>query len=334
MKKNVGIIGCGAIYPRHLEGIAPNNDFNLVSICDVQEELVYSEAKRLSVNPYLDFKEMILNEDINFVVILTPNSLHLDQALFALGNNCDVLIEKPATFSTKSLNQIVSCAKKFNQNAYCVLQVRLNPTVKIVQEALQKNLLGTIRGFSFTQRWQRPLEYFSGWRGSPSIGGGSLYEVGIHYLDILQLLLGPPKEIISSAVYTTKHKTSQIEDTVYAILDYGEFGGTIESTIAAEPTNLESSISILGSNGYIKLGGKALNVIESFNFLSFESDKIFKNIMKFNPYNSSPNSYGSYFGSCPNHDELYQNINKFKLEETTNVISMIEKIYLASNIVY
>jgi predicted dehydrogenase len=83
---------------------------------------------------------------------------------------------------------------------------RLNPTVELLKKYLIRNLLGNIRGFSFTQRWQRPLEYFSGWRGEPDVGGGILYETGIHYLDILQLLIGNPKEVLSTKTYTTKHK--------------------------------------------------------------------------------------------------------------------------------
>jgi len=334
MKYKVGIIGCGAIFPRHLEGIQENKNFTLKAICDIQKPLVLNESKRLNVSGYTDYIKMIKNEDLNLVVILSPNSLHLEQALNSLRNGLEILIEKPVSFNTSDLNKIIKASIKHNKNAYCVLQVRLNPVVKIVQEALQKNLLGTIRGFSFTQRWQRPLEYFSGWRGVPEIGGGSLYEVGIHYLDILQLLLGLPKNIICSKVYTTKHKKSQIEDTVYAILDYGDFGGTIESTIAAEPKNIESSISILGSNGYVKIGGKALNVIESASFLSHEAEKIFNNIVKYNPHSTMPNSYGSYYGSCPNHPEVYKHIYKFKVQETQNAIKMIEDIYKASNIYY
>lgn len=334
MDKKVGIIGCGGIFPRHIEAIESNPNFELVSVCDIQPSLVNNLSKQYDVAGYVDYKEMVEKEDINFISILTPNSLHKEQAIFSLENNCEVLIEKPVAFKLNEVKDIKKIANKYNTNVYAVLQVRLNPTVKIVKEVLEKKLLGTIRGFSFIQRWQRPLEYFSGWRGIPSVGGGILYETGIHYLDILQYLLGKPQEIINSTVYTTKHKNSLIEDTVYALVDYGDFGGTIESTIAAEPKNLESSISILGSNGYIKIGGKALNIIESANFLSNGAQKEFNNIVKYNPYSREPNSYGSYSGSCPNHPEVYKNLSSFHLKETENVIEIIESIYKKSNIIY
>ena len=334
MKYKVGIVGCGGIFPRHIEAIEANSNFELISLCDIQESLSNSLGKRYKVNSYTDYKEMIKNEDVNFIVIATPNSLHKEQSIFALKNKCDVLIEKPVAFTINDVKEIQDCAIKFKQKAYCVLQVRLNPTVHLVKEVLKKKLLGEIRGFSFSQRWQRPLEYFSGWRGEPNVGGGILYETGIHYLDILQFLIGMPKEILSTKTYTTKHKEGIIEDTVYSLVDYGKFGGTIESNISSEPHNIESSISLLGSNGYIKIGGKALNIIESANFLSQGATIQYENIAKEYQYSKDPNSYGSYQGSCPNHPDVYKNLNKFNLEETYNVVTLIEEIYNKANIKY
>lgn len=334
MKYKVGIIGCGGIFPRHIEAIEANSDFELKALCDIQKSLVNSLGKRYKVSSYTDYKEMILMEDLNFIVIATPNLLHKEQAIFSLEKNCDVLIEKPVVFNKKDLDEILKVSKKTNRKSYCVLQVRLNPTVSLAKEILNKNLLGDLRGFSFTQRWQRPLEYFSGWRGEPNIGGGILYETGIHYLDILQYLIGNPKEILSTKTYTTKHKKGVIEDTVYSLADYGNFGGTIESTIASEPHNIESSITLMGSNGYVKIGGKALNVIESANFLSHGCTVEYQNLSKQYSYSKDPNSYGSYQGSCPNHPEVYRNLDKFSLEETNNVIILIEEIYKKANIKY
>jgi UDP-N-acetyl-2-amino-2-deoxyglucuronate dehydrogenase len=334
MKYKVGIIGCGGIFPRHIEAIEANSNFELISLCDIQESLSNSLGKRYKINSYIDYKEMIKNEDINFIVIATPNSLHKEQAIYALKNGCDVLIEKPVAFNIQDVKEIQLIADKYNKNAYCVLQVRLNPTVSLVKEILNRNLLGNLRGFSFTQRWQRPLEYFSGWRGEPNVGGGILYETGIHYLDILQYLIGNPKEVLSTKTYTTKHKEAIIEDTVYSLVDYGDFGGTIESTIASEPHNIESSITLMGSNGYIKIGGKALNVIESANFLSQGATNRYEILLQQYKYPKEPNSYGSYQGSCPNHPEVYRNLDKFNLEETNNVITLIGEIYNKASIKY
>ena len=329
----VGILGCGAILPRHIESIKMNSNFDLVAVCDIQQEISLNVSKKLQVQSFTDFKEMVDSKVCNFVTIATPNSLHLEQAIYCLENGCDVLIEKPVSFKTDEIKKIIQCAKKNKREAFCVLQVRLNPTVSLLKQVLNLNLLGSIRSVSMVQRWQRPLEYFTGWRAIPSVGGGTLYEVGIHYLDVLQYLFGLPK-VHSSKVYQTKHKDVEIEDTIYSILDFGNFGGNCEVTIAAEPRNLECSISVIGSNGYIKIGGKALNVVESANFLSHGSQTEFDKLSKKFNILYEPNSYGSYQGSCPNHPYVYENLDSFRLEESLNVISLIQDIYKKSNVEY
>jgi UDP-N-acetyl-2-amino-2-deoxyglucuronate dehydrogenase len=332
-KYKISIVGCGAILPRHLESIQMNRDFELVGLCDIQEDLVRGLSKKLKVDYFKDYKELIDSKISNFITIATPNSLHVSQAIYALENKCDVLIEKPVAFSKEEIDYIVKVAEKNNQKAYCVLQVRLNPTVLLLKEVLDLNLLGKIRSVNFIQRWQRPYEYFTGWRSIPSVGGGTLYEVGIHYLDVIQHLFGKPS-INSSKTYSTKHIDVDIEDTIYSIFDFGDFGGTCEVTIAAEPRNLECSISVMGSNGFIKLGGKALNIIESANFLSQGCQNEYDKILKRYKIDTKPNNYGSYQGSCPNHPYVYQNLNDFKIEQTINVISMIDEIYEKSGIKY
>jgi len=327
-KRKVAIIGCGAIFNRHVDSISSNENFKLVSVCDTQKEIADNKAEKHNCSSYYSLDECLEKSNADFYVLATPNSLHYSQAKKCIESKKDILVEKPVTLSLDQLDDIIMLAKKENVEAYGVLQVRLNNSVSAIKECLEKDLLGKIRGASLIQRWQRPVEYFSGWRSIPKIGGGTLHEVGIHYIDILQYLIGKPN-VLFAKEYNTKHLKSDIEDTVYAILDYGTFGGNMEITISAEPHNLECSISILGSNGYIKLGGKALNLVESYNFLSHGAKRQFENILESyeNVTYIPPNNYGSYLGSCPNHIGVYKNLEMFKIENTRDALSTIEDIY-------
>ena len=60
----------------------------------------------------------------------------------------------------------------------------------------------------------------------------------------------------------------------------------------------------------------------------------FEKIRKKYKISNEPNNYGSYEGSCPNHPFVYQNLNEFRMEESINVISLIDEIYEKSNIKY
>jgi UDP-N-acetyl-2-amino-2-deoxyglucuronate dehydrogenase len=331
--RKVGIIGCGKILERHAEAVRLNKGFELVALCDVQKEILRSMCGKHRTRGYEDYRKMLSVEELDMVVIATPNSLHVEQAEYCLAHSVDILVEKPVSLNPSDVARLSGLATANERMAYCVLQVRLNPSVQTVARVLELGLLGEIRGMSMVQRWQRPYEYFSGWRAQPDIGGGTLYECGIHYLDVMNELLGTPK-IISSKVYATKHKTSQIEDTIYSLLDFGNYGGTVEVTVSAEPHNLECSLSIMGSNGYIKLGGKAMNIIESANFLSNGCRVEYENLLKSQNIPNAPNSYGSYAGSCPNHSELYENLENFPIISALKSIEIIDEIYNAAGVRY
>jgi len=331
--KKVGIIGCGKIFPRHVEAINKNSNYDLVGICDIDVGLLQKRNKETNVATFTDYKKMINDCDVDFIVVATPNSQHFEQALYAIENGCDVLLEKPATLDPKQIDILSKKSSFYHQRVYTVLQVRLNSCIKNLKYLIDNKIIGNIRGFGLIQRWQRPQEYFDDWRGQPLIGGGTLHECGIHYLDILCYTLGKPI-VVSAKKYNTKHKNVAIEDTLYSTLDFGNFGGNIEITISSEPSNLECSLSIMTDTGYIKLGGKAMNVVEQVSFLTEQKTQEVKAILEKDNFVGTPNSYGSYSGSCPNHPELYKNIEDFDLLETKNVLNLIDQIYNKCSVYY
>lgn len=332
--KKVGILGLGAISNRHIDSILNNKNFKLVSVCDINQKITKSLSKKLSVNGYTELEKMLKNEDLDMVSILTPNSTHYDNMITCIENGVDFLVEKPVTLNKSKLIDVIDLCEKNNINGYCVLQVRYNKTLELLSNVINKKLLGDIRSVSLVLRWQRPIEYFTGWRALSDVGGGTLHEIGIHYLDVLQNIFGKP-EIISSSCFNTKHRGVDMEDTIYGLLNFnGKFGGNFEITISAEPNNLECSITVLGSNGFLKIGGKALNVIESYNFLSYKSKLDFEYLLSETEIDNKPNNYGSYEGSCPNHELIYKKISEgspITLKDSFNVIDMIEDIYNKSS---
>lgn len=339
-KYRVGIIGCGAILPRHIEAIQSNSDhFEIVAVCDIKKERVNKASKEHNVPGFTDYKEMLekMKGKMNLVTVATPNSLHYPMAIDSLNSGFDVLIEKPIDFKKKQIFKIHVLAEQLGQKAYAVLQVRYNPTVSMLKEALDNNLIGDIRSVSFIQRWQRPFSYFEGWRGQNEVGGGTLYECAIHYLDVIYTLFDVPT-VLSSSTFSTKHMHVDIEDTIYAIVQYPNGApGSIEVTISSEPQNLECSLSILGSTGFIKIGGKALDQVDQALFEDTSSEKKWKKLVDKYGESIVPNSYGTHVGSCPNHPTIYSEIaagRGISVEEAIHSIRFIQDIYSADGVEY
>ena len=334
MKRRVGIIGCGHILVRHIESIQENpKDFELVALCDIDEKTLKKAVKENGNVPgFTDYKEMLkeMKGKMDFVTIATPNHLHYQMAIDSLKAGNDILIEKPIAFQSLKLKKIQDLADKLGREAYSVLQVRYNPTVNMMEKALKQKLLGDIRCVSFIQRWQRPIGYFQGWRGKIDEGGRSLYEYGIHYLDIVQRSFGVPK-IKATQTFNHKHMKIPFEDTLYSIVEYdGGISGTIEVNVAVEPSNLECSIAVMGSKGFLKISGNALDKVERASFETEALQKKWDKLQEISGEAITPNSYGTHVGSCPNHPTLYEGIAKgkgFKVEESIPVIKFIEKIY-------
>ncbi len=326
---NVAILGCGAIFGRHLSAIQNNPaHYTLLGLYDPKAELQTKYSESLQVLGYATEEDVYTDPNVNLIVILSPNNLHYTQAIKAIEHKKNVLLEKPATFTGRELKNLELAALNNGVKIFGVLQVRLNPAVIITKKAIEEGIIGKIRGVSLIQRWQRPLNYFTGWRGTMSSGGGILREFGVHYLDVLQFLLGSPK-IVGANFYNTKFLETDVNDTIYALFDFGKFGGAMEISIAAEPKNLECTLSIMSEQGYIKLGGKSLDEIVSSEFLNEE------NLTRFNTIKQDILSHEvaalATQGASPYHPELYRqlivNPDKFALGAMYNVIDLVERIY-------
>ena len=328
-KYNVAVLGCGAIFSRHLSAIKNNPEYyNLVGIFDTNQDLKDKYANDLKVHAYNLEDEVYLDSNVNCVVILTPNNLHYSQAIKALNSKKNVIIEKPATFLGSELEELERIARLNDVKIFGVLQVRLNPAVIITKIAIENGLLGNIRGVSLVQRWQRPLNYFTGWRGSMSTGGGVLREFGVHYLDTLQYLLGVPN-VVAATFFNTKFKLTDVADTVYALFDFGSHGGSMEISVASEPKNIECTLSIMSDEGFVKLGGKSLDEIIDCDFLTDENKNKF-NTIKQDVLGQNVATLATQ-GASPYHPELYRQIvldpSRFSLCQMFNVIDLVERIY-------
>jgi UDP-N-acetyl-2-amino-2-deoxyglucuronate dehydrogenase len=305
-KIKFGLIGCGRISAQHFSVIKAITEIELRAVCDIKEDRAKEVAKKYKVDWYKDYRELLKRNDIDLVSICTPNGLHVPIGIDAAKEGKDVVMEKPLGINLREVDRLLNYFKKAKRKLFAVLQVRFNPSAQTVKKIIEENKLGRINSVALVVRWQRPQKYFDQdeWRGTKRLDGGTLLNQGIHYVDLLQWLLGPVKSVFAKKD-TIAHQI-EIEDIAIALLKFksGAYA-TLEFTICTYPKNLECSISILGSKGTIKIGGLAANELEIW-----EVEKLPRPVL------SSclpPNVYakGLYQGSCPNHIFVYQNIVKY-----------------------
>lgn len=328
---NIGLIGCGRISRMHFSSIAMLPELKLKAVCDNKPDVLRQHQEKYKVAGFLDYQELLAEPEIDLIVICTPNGLHYPMAKDAFNAGKHVLSEKPVAIELEEIDHLIELSEEKNLKFFAVKQVRYNPPVRILREAILNQHLGRIFSASLIVRWARPQEYYteSDWRGTRELDGGSLLNQGIHYVDILQWLLGEV-EMVYGKIDTVNHDI-QIEDEAFALLKFknGAYAN-LEFTINTYPHNLECSLTVLGEYGSVKLSGAAMNEIEFWHVKDFPKPTL--------PSGIPPNIYadGMYQGSCPNHIFVYQDIIKYFKENAGDFISgkearkslaIVKKIY-------
>lgn len=267
--KNLAFVGCNHIFKKHKAAIDQIEGLRILAVSDTDEKVLNEQVEMLACEGFSDYREMIakLGASIDYVVIATPSFLHYEQAQYALSHGCNVLLEKPPALTYIEFQNLLTVAKEHKRQLYSVLQLRYDPTFLIVARAIQAGLIGTVTATSLSVLFQRDQKYFDSWRSDIKMSGGILYDICIHYLD---LLLGAMSDEVSSAVTKTySHLNQAAYDTVHSIVDYKKgASGSIFVTVAAQPQTLGTNLTLLGTRGSIVLGGLQLNSIERVEFAS------------------------------------------------------------------
>lgn len=185
------LIGLGYISSRHIQAIEDIGD-KLVLVCDIDES---KKEKLPEVKFYTDYIKMSkdpLFKEVDWVAICTPNYLHFPMAMFMLKARKNVLCEKPLVIQSKHLDTL-SLLPKHSQ-LYTVLQLRHNPEMQQLKASIRENeqYEGVIN-----LNLHRGEFYGKGWKGNKEESGGLLFNIGIHYFDLLYWLFGEPLSLFT-----------------------------------------------------------------------------------------------------------------------------------------
>ena len=253
-------MGCGKIFFKHYEAIKVQESkkkLDLVAVCDRNKKLL-DNIRIKNIKKYSNIRDLLKNENIDIVSILTPSGFHFENAMECVGKVKTVIIEKPITLKISDSKKLLSYSIKKKTNIFVVLQNRFNEPIIELKKAIQKKLFGRIFLATVRLRWSRGKEYYSQakWRGTWKQDGGVIANQSSHFLDLFQWLFGMPKKVFSKIKQMQKIN-KQVEDTALAIFEYSEKDklGLIEATNAIRPKNLEGSISIIGEKGSVIVGG-------------------------------------------------------------------------------
>jgi predicted dehydrogenase len=193
--KNIGIIGLGGIaHMAHLKAFSQLESCNICACCDIDADKLKSVEDEYKINnSYLDYRDMLINEKLDAVIIGTPNDSHKDISIFALEHDVNVLCEKPVALNYSEAVEIQDAVARTG-NKFMVGQCFRfkNQTAKIL-ELINNKELGDINYCKASYLRQRGIPGFGTWfTNKERAGGGVVLDLGVHMIDYIWFLLGKP----------------------------------------------------------------------------------------------------------------------------------------------
>ena len=222
-KISVGLVGCGShAQIAHLPYLSRNDKCRLAVICDTDlRKLDYLGSKYNIPKRVQDFQEIVEDQEIDALVIATPNYLHAPMSLAALKYGKHVLCETPMAMNLGEAREMKRVAKSSKRKFALAMNNRLRPDVQTLKKFISEGELGEI--YYAKSGW---LIGTSEWILSPgrmeglSRSGGAFLNLGVHLLDIALFLLSNKRVKSVFASIHKKEVEAEVEDTAMCIINF------------------------------------------------------------------------------------------------------------------
>lgn len=214
----VGLLGhgqAGAIL--HAPLIEATGDFRIAAVATSRTESLAErrDAPRQETDP----RAVITADDVDLVVIATPNALHVEQAAAALEAGKHVVVDKPFALSAADADRLIALAAAKGRMLTVFHNRRLDGDFLGVKQAISSGEIGELA--LFEARWDRyrPVPPHS-WKNSADASGGVLWDLGAHLVDQALQLFGPPDHVAADLAWQRDGAVS--EDYFELTLRYGK----------------------------------------------------------------------------------------------------------------
>lgn len=263
------LVGCGRIAKRHAEllGRQQIEGAELVGVCDVVPERAKAFGDQYGVPHFVEMAQLFSEVPADVASILTPSGMHCGHGIAAAQAGLHVVVEKPMALRLEDADAMIRACDQARVKLFVVKQNRFNVPVMKAREALEQGRFGQLVLGTVRVRWCRDQSYYDqdDWRGTWALDGGVLANQASHHIDLLEWFMGPVRSVHARA--KTALVEIEAEDTAVATLEFANGAlGVIEATNATRPSDLEGSLSVLGSSGTVVIGGFAVNKMLEWRF--------------------------------------------------------------------
>lgn len=272
----VGIVGCGAIFPMHAHSVAAVAEVEIAAVCDIRRERAERQAAKFGGRVYTDFAKMIDEASLDAVHICTPHYLHAPMAVYALEHGINVLVEKPMAIHFSDAQRMAAAQQVRGAALDVIFQNRFNTVSQKILQTLKDGKLGQVVCARAMVAWNRPDSYYSGsdWKGTwDKEGGGVLINQAIHTLDLMRFLIGSEVTAVEASLAQRKNTVIEVEDTAEGMVTFqnGAYGLFYATNCNACDSPVELILQC--ERGFIAMKGSAADITyENGRYVHLEPD--------------------------------------------------------------
>lgn len=211
----IAVVGAGAISQiAHLPVLSKSRDAVLVALCDNDGPKARALAERFGVQDvFTDIDDLFDFNQVDAVVIATPNHLHEPHVLAAIRAGVDVLCERPLSLTSKGVERILKAANAAGRKVVVGNNHRFRTDVQQLQRFMRGGELGAITGIRGGHYQFRGSQ--GGWRyRRAEAGGGAFLDLGYPLLDLAMWLTDFSEAVRVSAQFDRARGASAVEDSM------------------------------------------------------------------------------------------------------------------------
>ena len=218
----LAVVGAGAIAQlAHLPAISRAKGVQLVALCDNDRAKARSLADRFDIpDVFTDIEELLETDELDAVVVATPNHLHEPHVLAALAAKLHVLCERPLALTSRGVERILSAAQRADRKVVVANNHRFRTDVQALDRFLRGGELGQLTAFrAGSYQLKRAHE---AWRTRRAeAGGGVFMEHGIPLLDLALWLADHPEPTRVTAHMERARGATAVEEAMLVHLECG-----------------------------------------------------------------------------------------------------------------
>ena len=242
-----GIVGLGQVSMKgHIPELLNIPETQIAALCDSSDEAL-SQAAQLAagVKTYHDFDAMLKDEDVEVVLIATPNWLHKDQAISAFRAGKHVFLEKPIGVDLAQCNAILEAWSESGRLLQVGHELRHANLMRTMREKIDEGLIGRVQ-MIVVQEFRFPL--LPGWRQTGKTGGVML-EKNSHFFDLFNWLADSPARRVVGTGGNNVNKDSPLIDHCVVTVEYeNSVRATLLMCLFAEHGS-QLTVDVVGDKG-------------------------------------------------------------------------------------